>query len=417
MMRDSIQIKILNALLDKYESSTFFKNEKQPTRRIMLRFYDDGKSDFPYYDIEQSERRISVNRAVIDMSEQSLIFFDWMKGEREHIISTVWLNAECISSAYKAAERESKAECIDKICLEIEKVKNKVKSTWASDFLNDVRNEITQKRDIVSAIPADEEERRLLLQAISAIDELDGSECTERLFSLRTFGDSKKFECFVKSRLVRILRKYSDNDCDAADEDILTQVGIVKYPEQFEFCGDISVIFDSGTVNYSYLPSGSVIYSTDLSSGRIVVGPSVALILTIENRANYIEYIRRIKTERELIVYHGGQYSPRKREFLRAVSKAAPKNCKWYHWSDIDYGGFLMLMRLRREIIRDVIPFRMNSAELEQYKDFVAPIKAQYAGRLENLKAHSELSDCCDCIDYMLKNRIRLEQEAMLIDL
>lgn len=59
-MCDSIQKKILNALLDKYEHSTFFRDEKQPTRRIMLIFYEGGKSDFPYYDIEQSDRRISV---------------------------------------------------------------------------------------------------------------------------------------------------------------------------------------------------------------------------------------------------------------------------------------------------------------------------------------------------------------------
>ena len=33
---------------------------------------------------------------------------------------------------------------------------------------------------------------------------------------------------------------------------------------------------------------------------------------------------------------------------------------------------------------------------------------------LKKLKEQERLSDCLDCIDYMLNNKVRLEQEAML---
>ena len=62
------------------------------------------------------------------------------------------------------------------------------------------------------------------------------------------------------------------------------------------------------------------------------------------------------------------------------------------------------------------IPYRMNVSELEHYRDYASSFNAQYAKNLEDLKCHSELSDCYECIDYMLENRIRLEQEAMLTD-
>lgn len=415
-MSNTIQIRILNALLDKYERSSFFRDEKQPTRRIMLDFYNGGKSDFTYYDIEQSERRISVNRAVMDLSEKKLLSFSWMKGEREHIVGRVWLNIDNLPLAYQSAGRKPKSDTIDKICLEIANAGSQVKSSWACGFLRDMYDAISCKRSLVSAIPADDRERKLLLYAISAIDRLDGAEYMERVFSLRTFGDSKMFEQSIKSRILSILRKYLDNDDDATDDDILKQIGIVKYPEQFEFCGNISISFDSGIVDFSCVPSGSTIFSSDLSSGRLIIDPSIESIITIENRANYIEYIYKIKEEKELVIYHGGQYSPRKRMFLQAVAEARPNNCKWYHWSDIDYGGFIMLSRLRQEIMLDVIPYRMNAIELERYNNFTATIKTSYAEKLKRLKDRPELSDCYDCIDYIIKNMVRLEQEAMLTD-
>jgi len=415
-MSDTVQTRILNALLDKYERSIFFRDEKQPTRRIMLNFYNDGKSDFPYYDIEQSERRISVNRAVGNLTDKNILSFDWMKGERGHIIGKVWLNVDNLSLAYQVAGRKPKSDIIEKICAELANVQCHIKSPWAREFLQDMYDAITRKRSLISAIPADDKERGLLLQTISAIDKLDGAEYMERVFSLRTFGDSKKFEQSVKSRLLSILRKYLDNDDDTTDEDILGQIGIGKYPEQFEFCGKISISFSSGLVDFSCLPSGGTVFSSDLHSGRLVIDASIESIITIENRANYIEYIRKVKKETELIIYHGGQYSPRKRIFLQAVAKARPKDCIWYHWSDIDYGGFIMLSRLRQEIMPDIISYRMNSIELERYHNFTATIKTPYTEKLKRLKARPELSDCYDCIDYIIKNMVRLEQEAMLTD-
>ena len=416
-MYDAIQVQILNALLDKYERSSFYKGGKKSARRIMLNFYDGGKSDFPYYDIEQSERRISINRAVADLSEKKLLSFDWMKGEREHIIAKVWLNIENLSLSYQAANRKPKGDTIDKICLEIASVRSRIKSSpWANDFLQNTHDEIARKRSLVNAIPADDKERGLLLHAISAIDELDGIEYMERVFSLRTFGDSKKFEKSVKPRLLSILRRYLDVDCDATDEDILKQIGIVKYPEQFEFCGNISIAFGSNNVNFSHLPGGSTIFSSDLAASRLIIDPAVKSVITIENRANYIEYVLKTKTKTELVIYHGGQYSPRKRMFLQAIASALPKDCSWYHWSDIDYGGFIMLSRLRQEIVPDAIPYRMNFGELERYNSLTASIKTKYAEKLEKLKTRPELSDCYDCIDYMLNNMVRLEQEAMLTD-
>ena len=75
-----------------------------------------------------------------------------------------------------------------------------------------------------------------------------------------------------------------------------------------------------------------------------------------------------------------------------------------------------MLSRLRKEIMPTVLPYRMNSDELIRYSSFTVSAKTTYIEKLKRLQARSELDDCYDCIDYMIKNMKRLEQEAMLTD-
>ena len=73
-----------------------------------------------------------------------------------------------------------------------------------------------------------------------------------------------------------------------------------------------------------------------------------------------------------------------------------------------------MLLRLRREILPAVQPYRMNADELTRYSDFAQPIRQDYAEKLQALSGDGLLADCRDCLRYMCENRVRLEQEAML---
>jgi hypothetical protein len=76
-----------------------------------------------------------------------------------------------------------------------------------------------------------------------------------------------------------------------------------------------------------------------------------------------------------------------------------------------------MLARLRREIRKEIKPYRMNTSELVNYKHLTAPITEQYAEKLKLLTAKHELLDCYDCINFLIVNKIRLEQESMLVEL
>lgn len=413
-MSDKYQQQLITALLDKYERSSFFRDGIQPTRRIMLRLYDYGQTDFPQYDIEQAEKRVLINHSIEGLAEAQLVSYQWMKGEEGHIIAKIWLNYANLSDTYKLCGRQPKADAIDDICLKLLVELDKLQTDWAKQYISDLYEVITEKRNIGNLLPNNQIERNDLFRAIRFIDSMTESEISERVLSLQCFGDSKKFEKSVKSRFLSILRKYLDVDDDATDEELFKQIGIVKYPEQFEFCGNVILSLKTGDVDFSCLRLGSIIYSDDLRSGHLCIAPVINRVITIENRANYIEYVNKHRKDNELIVYHGGHYSPPKRQFLQAIAKALSNNCEWYHWGDIDYGGFSMLARLRREIKRDIIPYRMNVKELRSYGKLVASINLSYAQKLHNLKRIQELSDCIECIDYMIDNKVRLEQEAMM---
>ncbi len=154
---------------------------------------------------------------------------------------------------------------------------------------------------------------------------------------------------------------------------------------------------------------------SDLHTGSITLNDNIRKIITIENRANYVDYIAKTKAADELVIYHAGHYSPSKKKFFLAVNDTITDHCKWYHWGDIDLGGFRMLARLRKEINPNILPFRMSKNELIQREKYCAKITEKYADKLREVMGNPELVDCAACLQYMIDKKIRLEQESMLL--
>jgi hypothetical protein len=413
---DKYEKELISALLDRYEASVFFKTETVPTHRIMVTLYDGGKTNFPSYDIEKPETRERINRAVIALAEKNLVAYQWMRGEINHFIARVWLNYDNLEKAYLFVKREPANDAAGSVCAQLLDAMSRVKSAWIKKFLNDCYQTIACKRKLtgMTGLPHTKEDRDNLINAFIFTDNKDEPELLERVFSIRCFGDSKKFET-VKKQFINIIKHYNDCDSDASDEELLRLAGISKYPEQFEFRGPLLIHFDQASIDFSSFSDGAGCNSRDIKRAVFSVAPDIKRVLSIENRANFFDYIYRQKNWDELVVYHGGQFSVAKGLFLKMLSSAIPHNCVWEHWGDIDYGGFAMLSRLRREIKAEVLPWRMNSEELIRCSHFTTGISAQYAEKLKTIVTKKEMADCVQTIEYMNEKRVRLEQEAMLM--
>lgn len=412
-MNKAMEQKIVTVLLNKYERSSFFKTNTIPTKRILLKLYENGKCEFADYNIENSDQRIYINECVRVLAQNRLVNYEWMKGEEDHIISKVWLNMENLQQAYNFVRRQPQGDFLAGVDIELAECINCVSSKWMKDFLLDAGEYVRHKRKLHPLLPENSQERKALLQALRYIDASGNKELLKRVFSIRCFGDSKYFERVVEVRLLRILKKYLDSDEQASDEQLLNQIGIVKYPEQFEFCGALSLEYADGhRINFDHLCCGTI-YRRDIAESKLFLSNSVRHILSIENKANFFDYIGKSRRTDELVIYHGGQYSPAKFVFLQAVS-AASGGLPWLHWGDIDYGGFSMLARLRREIDLNIQPYRMGKTELIAFAKLTTSISAEYAAKLQKLISRQELMDCSECLSFMVENRLRLEQESML---
>ena len=450
---------VLSLLLDAYERSSFFKTGAAPSinappinapsinapvRRIRIRLYDSGTTDYPRYNIENAEVRNEVNRAVLSLAEKGLVSIRWMKCEEHHIIAQVSLNIGNvnnpdstgganniggIAAAYAFLGRKPKDTLACEVGAEVDallagtETGAQIASPWIRRFLEDCRESLVKNRSLIGGrsaarLPLDGGERENLLRALRFIDARRNSEeLLERVFSVRCFGNSKTFETSVKKRLIEIVRHYAGFEDGGTDEDILAFAGIVRYPERFAFRGPLTLrLADGGSIAFSPLRYGASLCSLDFMRGRLELPARLVRVLSIENKANYESYIRQNSGDTELVVYHGGQYSPSRGAFFRAIAWSLPENCAWHHFGDIDYGGFSMLARLRREIHPAVRPYRMDERELAKYAALTQPITPSYAAKLKALTAYPELADCRPCLTFMVENRVRLEQEALLDD-
>ena len=132
----------------------------------------------------------------------------------------------------------------------------------------------------------------------------------------------------------------------------------------------------------------------------------------IENKANYIDYIQKHQDKNEFVIYHGGMYSPIKKMFFEKIFKSN-KNVKFYHWSDIDIGGFRIYHRLN-EIIPTLEPYKMDIDSYYEKREYWKYMDENYINILEKMKDDKRYKIFNELILEMLKNKTKLEQEAFI---
>ena len=244
-------------------------------------------------------------------------------------------------------------------------------------------------------------------------------EISERILSSRLYGDSKLFERQVRSRLLSCLRSIEKKEDEEAlmDDELLQKFGIVRWPEVMELCGPLIGVLDDGReIDFSSSIYGAYLNSETVYHLKAVHLPGVRRVLFIENKANYVWYLREKKKEDELVVFHGGFFSPAKGNLFYKLYQGGSEVETWEHWSDIDLGGFRIFHRLKTQLIPEVLPYHMDAETLQRMEAQCMPIHEKaYLDRLEKLLDDPEYGIFHDAIRYMLTKKIRLEQEQFLV--
>jgi len=161
-----------------------------------------------------------------------------------------------------------------------------------------------------------------------------GDDIAIRRLSASLFRDSKRIEAIwpVLDTLVR---------GDAATvpsemEDLFSELGLIKFPPTLFVAGNVTVLYGDETVRASRPYVGfapSVIRSVHIDQG------AGRRLLTVENLTTFHEMAGQRPND-AIVIYTGGMPSPSWKQAYAVFLKALAPTAVFYHWGDIDLGGF-----------------------------------------------------------------------------
>lgn len=419
-MKMNYERKILERLIGKYEKSKAYITGHS-SRRIALTVSEEN---WLQSGMENPEEKKLFFATLVELKKQELVDYSWVKFEEGNLVDKIWLiqDENRIREGYRRIERTPTKETAAELLALIEKYAGKLSpGTQLLVFLETCIEEIKNRKKCSSYFSEDRILNEDILKCLVHMEKNE-NEQMERLMSQALYGDSKRFEQDVKSKVLSILKeaKRQIGEDIPEDDELLREKGVVRWPEILEFTGKLKVHLEDGcNIDYTAEKYGAYINSETVLHISWVETEQIDRVLFIENKANYVWYISHEKTEEELVIFHGGCYSPIKGKWFRKILQGLecqPRKPEYYHWGDIDVGGFRIFQRLRENIVSELKPYRMDTQCLEQYHDDTMKITSlSYFKALEKLSRDSNYACFHQVIAKMLEEKIRLEQEAMIL--
>ena len=248
---------VLNKLLDKYEERV--QNSNRRVRIVCSR------NEVKIPDIESYEYQ-DFRNDMLYLKTNGFIELDWV--QKDYIINSIWLNLDNTEAAYHYLERESRTAKVTAAVKRIDTALKKVTTGWIYSYLTFSRDNILSMNKLTGIWNKDRIFLKDFLASLKNLDKLNGNAVSMRAFSIKTYGDSKKFEREIKQHIVPVIKKFEPDlldDEEISDRAVLAQVGIIMMPEVFEFCGNVKVHFTNGTVDFSPISKGACISSESIS--------------------------------------------------------------------------------------------------------------------------------------------------------
>ncbi|MGV2051589.1 Wadjet anti-phage system protein JetD domain-containing protein [Agrobacterium sp. 22-209-1] len=231
-----------------------------------------------------------------------------------------------------------------------------------------------------------------LADAISArLAEPAAGDVDFRSFSRLISGDSKALESNLTSVASAISRLSSLSQVQAAldAEELLASVGIKRLPQPVLISGAVSL-------DEQPFPKIPFVGVPAECAGRINLYKKPEYLLTIENFASFVRYVREIgQSENGLVIYSGGFPS---RPVLETIVRLTGQACApAYHWGDMDGGGVRIFHYIEQHLASigvSLQPHMMSTDLLRQVGS-----KAQRANRVGSNMTESAIAELASLIE------------------
>lgn len=386
--------KILTNLLEKYERSVLSKQGSCLNLQIKVKL----RKLFPKYDnSDYYSQRLLIDEACYDLNNLHLL--DIVIDDEGIDEIALVLDDNYIKEAYRLIKRiylaDYRLETID--CLK--------GVSFSIDWLDRFKNEMIKKIENYQSVS-----RYLNIENIEEINDTfivlqalvkQKKEISFRKFSLMVLKDSKRLEN-IKSKLVNIVNDYYSESFQNEDE-LFGYFNVIKNPGFIYLSGQIKISLNEQIIDIGKLNSPFSLTTENIKLLKILEIRD-ANVLTIENLTSFYD----TTVDNTLIIYLGGYHNALRRELLLKIYQFKT-DLNYYHFGDIDAGGFYIYLHL---VERTNIPFKtiaMNIDILQKYQEYTKRLTANDRKRLIKLKErfHDKV------IDYMLENDCKLEQEIV----
>ena len=272
---------ILISLIDKYERSKVSDGNNQI--RVSVKLATD--KIFPkYFDNEAFELREKVNDVI-----EELVSKGWIVAKRSsnHTYSNITLpqNDNILTQIYLFLSREKKSDRRQRLTELLTTFMGGGDGTVEKYCKKQLEN--LEQNKAVEFFDGDYEELKSILACCIALKKLP-QEMYYRNFSVKQFGDSKKFE-LLQGKISSLLFKYGDF---SEKESVFDELGLLKTPSYIHIKGNVSIFWEDGKC----LDAGGLEGGIGISTADVKKIVSVKIqdekIVTIENLTSFFSFLR-----------------------------------------------------------------------------------------------------------------------------
>lgn len=399
---------ILHILLDVYE-------RRGGASRYAIRVkLDDAASTLPgYHSQTDPVPRTTANEQLEELEKRGLLYLTWQPGQKGHLLDTVTLEPERVEPVYALLEREP-----------LTKRRQRLRALLLGDHFRldgwrkqAVEHCLRQLKASKSPAPFDlndDDWNRDLLDALLALPDGAREEIPYRVFSVRVFNDSKRFEA-LKGAVARLARRHQTEWRALSNPETLRELGLVANPGHLYLYGPWRLVDAHGQVMSlsEFYPSVGI--PTALAARVEQVQVEATRVVCVENLTSFYELIRHEGQNLAALCLWGNP-SPASRHLLRCLADDLAPDVPLLVWADVDYGGLNILAQLREQVSARFAPYRMDRPTLDAHAHWAHPLTPADERNLARLRHRPALSDVISLIDHMLRRGIKLEQEAVALD-
>jgi len=392
--------KILKELIKKYENSKSYEIIDN-NRNIFLSTIKD-KIFNNYFSTESYLYRDEYLDAINKLQENNLIkaIYDKESG----LLKKVILNKDNINKSYEYLGLTPKRTLVlnNISALKEELLKYNINSVVYT-YLKNMINLLENNKPHISYFEKIEE----IFELSNIINSIENNtdEILLRNFSKKVTKNSKTIERKT-SQIFRIFKEFSNYDFNSIDE-LLNYFNIVKN-NSYSYIKN-GIIFE---INGEVIDLDKLSIDFSLSYKAIkelnIINITKKKVITIENLTTFNYY----NDNDSIIIYLGGFHNSVKRLLIEKINNFNI-NLEWYHFGDIDCGGFEIFFDLVNKTSIAFKPLYMDIDTLKKYKDDCLPLTENDKKRLTLLLKNKENNFFTDVIEYMLENNYKLEQESI----